>query len=294
MMPGTDSRSETSNKVHRQQPVSSSEYPEMLLDDSLQAALRAQIAEQDRRLAERERRIAELEARNAELEGYAYTVSHDLKAPLVTIKGFMSFLRRDVRAGEQERVEHDLDRISYAADRMQCLLDGLLELSRVGRVGTAAQQVAFGEVVAEAVGRLAGTIEKSQGRVLVAPSLPTVYGDRALFVDAVEKLLDNAIQHAGEGKTPCIEVGVREPEDSAAVGSENPVLFVRDNGPGIDPRHHERVFQLFERLDPEASEGTGVGLTLVKRIVELHKGKIWIESSSEGSTMCFTLPCVDP
>ncbi len=243
------------------------------------AALHAQIAERDQK-------IADLEARNAELERYAYTVSHDLKTPLVTIKGFISFLRRDVRAGDHERVEHDLGRISYAADRMQRLLDDLLELARVGRVGNKPRQVPFAEILDEALERVADAIEEREAEILIAPSLPEVYGDKSLLVDVLEKLLDNAVKHVGEQTAPCIEVGTRRR------GRQHPgiVLFVRDNGPGIHPQYHDKVFRLFERLEPEASEGTGVGLTLVKRIIEFHGGKIWIESSGRGSTMCFTLP----
>ncbi len=240
------------------------------------SALHAQIAERDQR-------IADLEARNAELERYAYTVSHDLKTPLVTIKGFISFLHRDVRTGDQERVEHDLERIGYAADRMQRLLDDLLELARVGRVGNKPRQVAFAEVVDEALDRVADRIAECEVDILIAAALPEVYGDRDLLVDVLEQLLDNAVKHIGEQPVPCVEVGARR-------GGPEPVLFVRDNGPGIHPRYHEKVFGLFERLDPEASDGTGVGLTLVKRIVEFHAGKIWIESSGRGSTVCFTLP----
>ncbi len=299
MMPGTNNKTQSPNGSHRQ-AVKPSEYPEILLKDSLQEsggkmpqgdhemleALRAQ-------LAERDQRIAELEARNAELEGYSYTVTHDLKAPLVTIKGFISFLRRDVRVGDQERTEHDLERISYAADRMQCLLDDLLELGRVGRVGGKPQKVAFAELASEALERLAGPIEKCQGKVLIAPSLPEVYGDRSLFVDAIEKLVDNAVKHADEGAAPCIEIGARQGPECPPMAETAPVFFVRDNGPGIHPRFHDKVFQLFERLDPEASEGTGVGLTLVKRIIELHGGKIWVESAGPGTTLCFTLPGVE-
>ena len=244
--------------------------------DKMLAALHAQIAERDRR-------IAELEERNAELEGYAYTVSHDLKTPLVTIKGFISFLHRDVRTGDHKRIDHDLSRISYAADRMQRLLDDLLELSRVGRVGKKPCQVPLAELVDEAIDRVADTLEERAAEVLVAPSLPEVYGDRSLLVDVLEQLIDNAVTHAGEQPAPCVEIGARR-------GDTEVVLFVRDNGPGIHPRFHDKVFQLFERIDPDGSEGTGVGLTLVKRIVDFHGGRIWIESSGRGSTMCFTLP----
>ncbi len=251
----------------------------------MMSALHAQIAERDRL-------IAELEARNAELERYAYTVSHDLKTPLVTIKGFISFLDRDFRAGDKERVEHDLERIAYAADRMQHLLDDLLELARVGRVGNKPRRVAFAEVVGEALERVADAIEEREMEILISDALPGVYGDQELLVDVVEQLLDNAVKHIGEQPRPCIEVGARRggAERSPGEGPPEPVLFVRDNGPGIHPRYHETVFGLFERLDPGSTDGTGVGLTLVKRIVEFHGGRVGIESSGRGATVCFTLP----
>ena len=111
-----------------------------------------------------------------------------------------------------------------------------------------------------------------------------VTGDRQRLQEVFQNLIDNAVKYAGGETAPRVEVGVRRRE-----GGE--VLFVRDNGPGVDPRYHDKIFGLFERLDPSV-EGTGVGLTLVKRIVEAHGGRIWVESAGEGagSTFCFTLP----
>ncbi len=295
MMPGVESGAEARDELRRQGKLFEEGPPGNRImsrsTSKMVAALHAQIAERDQR-------IAELEARNAELERYAYTVSHDLKTPLVTIKGFISFLSRDVRAGDQERIEHDLERIGYAADRMRRLLDDLLELARVGRVDDKPRQMAFAEVVDEALERLADDVERRDVEILIADALPTVYGDKSLLVDVLEKLLENAVKHSGEQPAPCIEIGARRsrPERRSRGGpAERPpeggsteiVLFVRDNGPGIHPRYQEQVFGLFERLEPDASDGTGVGLTLVKRIVEFHGGRIWIESSGRGTTMCW-------
>jgi signal transduction histidine kinase len=109
-----------------------------------------------------------------------------------------------------------------------------------------------------------------------------VRGDRARLVEVVQNLVDNAAKFMGEEPAPRVEIGVRE-------GSLPPVFFVRDNGIGIEPRHRERVFRLFDRLDPDG-EGSGVGLALVKRIVELHGGRIWVEAAApKGATLCFTL-----
>ncbi len=239
-------------------------------------------------VAERERLVAELETRNAEIERFTYTVSHDLRSPLVTIKGFLGLLLRDAAAGDRQRLEHDAQRIANAADMMHRLLDEIIELSRVGRIVSPHQQVELGELAREAVESLDVDLEKDGIAVEIAGDLPFVAGDRNRLLEVFQHLIENAASFVGDQPDPRIEVGVR----SDAEGSEPPTFFVRDNGIGIDPKYHERVFGLFERLAPQASEGTGIGLALVKRIVEIHGGQIWVESSGtgRGSTFCFTLP----
>jgi signal transduction histidine kinase len=118
----------------------------------------------------------------------------------------------------------------------------------------------------------------------VADELPVLYGDRARLLEVVQNLVDNAAKFTDGRKPPQILIGARP-------GPTGPVCFVRDNGIGIDPKHHQRVFGLFERLDPTI-EGTGIGLALVKRIVEVHGGQVWVESDGEGrgATFCFTIP----
>jgi signal transduction histidine kinase len=121
-------------------------------------------------------------------------------------------------------------------------------------------------------------------RVEVAEDLPSVHADRERLVDVLQNLLDNAAKFMGDQREPRIEVGVRRDHG-------RPVFFVQDDGQGIEPRYHEKVFGLFDRLDP-LDEGTGIGLALVKRIVEVHAGRVWVESEGlgSGSTFCFTLP----
>ncbi len=155
----------------------------------------------------------------------------------------------------------------------------------VGQRPNPFEEVAFGELVREALEELAGPVAARGVAVEVAPELPPVYGDRTRLRQAVGHLLSNAVEHLGEQGEPRIEVGARDDGPEA-------VLFIRDNGRGIEAKYHEKVFGLFERLDPEASEGTGIGLALVKRIVEIHGGRIWVESEGRGrgSTFCFTLP----
>ncbi|MCP3956555.1 MAG: hypothetical protein GY719_01750 [bacterium] len=227
-------------------------------------------------LEERERLIAELEAKNAELERFTYTVSHDLKSPLVTIKGFLGLLEKDSAAGDADRMRRDIQRISAAADNMTRLLEDLLELSRVGHVMNPPEEVALGELAAEACQLLAGSIAEHRAEVVIAPDLPSVSGDRARLLEVYQNLIENAAKHAGKNAAPRIELGWRRDGDEAVAG--DPVFFVSDDGIGIEPRYHQKVFGLFERLDPEATEGTGIGLALVKRIVEIHGGRIWVES----------------
>jgi len=234
--------------------------------------------------AEREALIGELERRNAELERFTYTVSHDLKAPLVTISGFLGYLKKDALAGNTERVEKGIQRIVQATEKMQRLLRELLELSRIGRVKNPSHAVMFADIVEDALRLAHGRLEARGVRVEVTPDLPLVHGDRARLVEVVQNLLDNACNFMGDQAAPRITIG-----QQGLDGEGKRVLFVRDNGVGIDPRHHDRVFGLFEKLDPH-SEGTGIGLALVKRIVEVHGGRVWVESErGRGATFFFTI-----
>jgi signal transduction histidine kinase len=251
-----------------------------LRDNELALADANQCLEQE--AGRRERLIAELEARNGELERFAYTVSHDLKSPLVTIGGFLGWIRRHAARGDVASLEADLDRIQRARDRMLRLLDDLLQLSRSGRRLSQFENVPFGEVVREVRELSAASLQARQAQLVVCDTLPVVRGDRGGLVQVVQNLLDNALKFS-DGP-PRVEIGVRR-ED------RRQVLYVRDQGVGIDPAHHARVFGLFERLDA-AREGAGVGLAIVKRVVEAHGGRIWVESAGKGAgtTFCFTLP----
>jgi signal transduction histidine kinase len=245
--------------------------------------LEHEIAERQHTQAERERLIQELESKNAELERFAYTVSHDLKAPLITIKGFLGFVREDAIAGNHPRLEIDIRRIGEAADKMHSLLNDLLELSRIGRMMNNPEPVPFEALVRDAIEMTDGRLQERGIQVEVASGLPVVYGDRQRLLEVVQNLLDNAAKFMGAQPEPHIKIGRQ--------GSENgmPVLYVRDNGIGIAPQYHERIFGLFNRLDQKV-EGTGIGLTLVKRIIEFHGGRIWVESAAgQGATFFFTL-----
>jgi signal transduction histidine kinase len=167
---------------------------------------------------------------------------------------------------------------------MQSLLNDLLELSRIGRTMNLPETIPFEEVVKEAVERVRGQLEAKKAQIKIQNNLPTVYGDRVRLVEVIQNLIDNSAKYSSSASTPCIEIGARED----AHGQN--VFFVQDNGIGIDPQFHERIFGLFNKLDIKA-EGTGIGLTLVKRIIEVHGGNIWVESElGKGATFYFTLP----
>ena len=233
---------------------------------------------------EREKLIDELEDKNTELTQFTYTVSHDLKSPLVTINGYLGYIEQDATSGNTERLKKDIQRIQEATNKMHALLTELLELSRIGRMMNEPQSIPFQDIVNEALELIHGQIEKSQVTVQTQPNLPIVHGDRQRLIEVMQNLLDNAAKYMGDQADPLIEIGQQGNEDG------KPILFVKDNGMGIAPEYYERIFGLFNKLDAQ-SEGTGIGLTLVKRIVEFHGGRIWVESElGKGSTFYFTLP----
>ena len=166
------------------------------------------------------------------------------------------------------------------------LLNDLLELSRIGRMVNPSEEVSLGEIAFGTARLLSGQIKERGIAVEIAPDIPPVFADRQRIGEVYQNLMENSVKYMGDQKEPRIEIGMREE------GNET-VYYVRDNGIGIDPKYKEKVFGLFERLDVK-SEGTGVGLAIVKRIIELHGGSIWVESEGEGmgkgATFCLTLP----
>jgi signal transduction histidine kinase/HAMP domain-containing protein len=235
-------------------------------------------------ITERKKREKEVEEKNAELERFTYTVSHDLKSPLVTIKTFLGYLEQDILDADENLVARDIDFMHGAADKMAQLLNELLEMSRVGRVVNPPEHVSFGEIVKDALDAVAGGIAERGVEVKVDESAISLYGDRPRLMEIWQNLIENGIKYMGERESPLIEAGAE------TVGEET-IFFVRDNGIGIDPRHKEKIFGLFEKLDPK-SEGSGLGLALVKRIVAMYQGTIRVESYGPGKGACFrfTLP----
>lgn len=233
---------------------------------------------------EQARLIDQLEAKNNELERFAHTVSHDLKSPLITIRGFTGLLANDIEEGNQEAIQSDLKQIYETSGRMQTLLEDLLKLSSIGKLVDELEEVLLHDVITDAVKQLAGSIVQRGVQVKVAPDLPRVVADRSRLTEVFQNLIENSVKFMGDQRHPQIDIGAQESNGGS-------LCYVRDNGIGIEPNHKERVFGLFHRLDAEV-DGTGVGLTLVQRIVDVHGGKVWMESDGlgTGSTFYIALP----
>ncbi len=228
------------------------------------------------------KQVDDLERINAELEQFTYTVSHDLRSPLVTIKGSLNLLRDDIKNHDQQQIEEGLARIEAATGRMHHLLEDLLQLSRIGRIGNPFLWFSMNELAEEVKDYLHGILEESQAQLTIE-DLPEAFGDRSRIMEVLQNLVENAVKFRAPKRIPEIEIGCRHYNGEA-------VYFVKDNGVGIDPRQLEQVFVMFKKLEPE-SLGSGLGLALVKRIVEFHGGRVWAESEGPGTgcLFCFTL-----
>jgi len=243
----------------------------------------------ERKHAEQEKQdmLNKLEDKNEELERFTYTVSHDLKSPLVTIKGFLGLLMKDIAVNDQDRITSDTKRINEAVDKMQLLLEELLELSRIGRKTSPLTKVSLNELVKDVILMLESDITNTRTTITIEDNLPSIKVEEPRIKEVYLNLIENAIKYRREDIAPEIRIGVRQNK----IDDQETVFYMHDNGIGIDPRYHNKIFDLFERLDSN-SDGTGVGLAIVKRIIDVHHGQLWVESDGlgKGSTFCFMLP----
>ncbi|HMX73409.1 MAG TPA: ATP-binding protein [Anaerolineales bacterium] len=263
----------TSNAVH------------LLVENIRRSLIRAreEIAEREKAEMEREELVRQLKLKNQELDRFAITVSHDLKTPLITITGYLGYLERDALAGNMDRVHKDISQVNEAAKNMGKLVDEILDLSRIGRIMNPPREVDFAEIVGEALKASSGLLQEKQVRVKVGSEFPIVYCDFARIVQVIQNLVTNAAKFMGEQPVPVIEIDTE-------VRNNERVFFVRDNGMGIDPKYHEQIFGLFNKLNAKA-DGLGIGLGIVKRIIEVHEGRVWVESETgNGASFYFTLP----
>ncbi|MFO7812954.1 MAG: ATP-binding protein [Pelovirga sp.] len=227
---------------------------------------------------------ATLQQKNQELEQFVYSVSHDLNSPLITVKTYAGMLRQDLLTADKQQINKGLDYIDKAADKMKQLLDALLQYSRIGRIDAPVQTLSASQSVENCLSTLAGILQQHQVQVSSSELTQQLRGDSLHFEQIWQNLIENAVKYSGDQSHPQIEIGAmqQEPDD---------VFYVRDNGIGIEPKHNERIFNLFSQLNP-GSEGSGLGLALVKKIVSIYQGRIWVESTVDGRGSCFmfTLP----
>ena len=219
----------------------------------------------------------ELERKNEEMAQFVYTVSHDLKSPLVTMKGFVGVLNEDLSTGDIDLARDSLSRIDKAATHMSRLIEDLLRLSRAGRTRGDVTLVDVSAMLRDVTVDLRPRLEELGTTLVIEDGMPEIMADREAISRVFENLLNNAVKYGCTGPDSRIEVG------SETVDGEVR-YFVRDNGPGVAPEYHEKVFGLFQRLESD-QDGTGIGLAIVAKIMHAHEGRVWVESSpGDGAT----------
>ena len=236
-----------------------------------------------RQAAELQRRNAELDRINRELEEFTYMASHDLKEPLRGIRAYSEMLREDYQAVLDAEGRRRLDKMVDLCQRLENLITDLLTYCRVGGMKPAMTAVDLNAVVDEIIEMLRPAIEDRNAVVRVRGPLPHVSGDAMLLGLALANLISNGLKF-NRADRPTVEIG--------AAAGEQPIVYVRDNGIGIAPQHHDAVFAVFRRLHSRQEyEGSGAGLSIVRKIADSHGGRVWLESEpDEGTTFYLALP----
>jgi PAS domain S-box-containing protein len=240
-----------------------------------------------RDVTERRRAEQDLARSNAQLEHYVDAVSHDLRSPLVSLLGFSRLLREDYGARIGEKGRRFLDRIEQAGRTMESLTHDLLELSRIGRTEASKSLVDSRSVLAHLYAEFKPRLDQEDASLELPKDPPLLMCNRTRLYQLFSNLLGNALDHMGNVDRPSIRVEVKTLQDAHQI-------TVSDNGKGIDPTHHERIFEIFQSLGPrkDGRRGTGIGLAIVKKIVETHGGRVWVDSDlGKGAAFHLTLPC---
>ncbi len=237
-----------------------------------------------RDITELRRAEAELMRINEELKNFVHVVSHDLKTPLIAIQGFSGRLAKNYYEKIGTKGQDYLKHINSSARRMELLIDDLLALSKIGQVVSSFQKMSARAIVDRVIPDLEGRLEEKNIRLHVAPHLPELQCDGERLCQVFENLLVNALKYMGKEEDAEIEIGY---EDKGKYHR----FFVRDNGIGIDPQYHQKIFEKYQRIAGTTEDGTGLGLAIVERIVTSHGGRVWVESArGRGATFYFTVP----
>lgn len=223
-----------------------------------------------------------LENAYMELEAFAYSVSHDLRAPLRNIDGFSKILLDEYSEKLDDRAKHYLTRVRSGTQKMSLLIDDMLTFSRIGRTELQFKRMSCAEIINPILEYYAPEIEKRKVSVILQ-ELPEINGDPALMQSLFANLISNAFKYSRNAEQPEIVIGYDKNKKA---------IFVKDNGVGFEMKYHDKVFQVFQRLHlPEEYEGTGIGLAIVKRIAERHHGRVWAESElGKGAAFYMDLP----
>ena len=233
----------------------------------------------------------ELVKKNEEVENFIHIISHDLKAPVVSIQGFASILKKELGALlEGTRLDY-FNRIQANAQQMSTLILDLLEFSRVGRIEDEKESVAMEGLLKEVLEELKPEIDKRNIRVHLAGHFPALWGARKRLIQVMTNLVSNAVKYMGSPAEPLIDIGC---SDSAQAPSCT--FWVKDNGIGIKQEFQGKMFQIFQRAPNQLKvEGSGIGLSIVKKIVELNGGRVWVESEEgQGSAFFVSWPKAAP
>ncbi len=252
------------------------------------SGLEAEVAQRREAEEKLQRVVGELRRSNGELEQFAYVASHDLQEPLRAVAGCVGVLKRRYEGKLDARADQFIDHAVEGAQRMQNLIHDLLAYSRVGTKGKPFADVDLNVVVGAALQNLSAAVAQS-GAVVECGPLPTIRGDAGQLEQVMQNLLSNAIKFRGEGPPQIAVKSVATDDEARGAGW---TISVSDQGPGIEPQYFERIFVMFQRLHTRTEyPGTGIGLAIVKKIVERHGGRIWVESEvGKGTTFSFFVP----
>ena len=231
-------------------------------------------------------RIA-LERSNDELEQFVYTVSHDLKAPLVTSMGFIGIIRKLADQGKYDQAIQKLDKVTLSIERMGQLTNDLLELSRIGRIDVDMKKIDLYILLQQLAQSQQEQLQSAGLQFIVQRQLPVIVGNESRILQLFENILSNAIKYVRNSEqAPMLEIG-------SVADQNHHLIYCKDNGPGIELAFQQKVFALFHRLDTQP-EGTGIGLTIAKKVMRSHGGDIWIESSGgKGTIFWLKFPIFD-
>ena len=232
---------------------------------------------------ELEAAVEQLRRRNAELDAFVHTCSHDLRTPLVSMQGMVGLIMEEFEGQLDGRGQHYLGRLQANVIHLEQLIADLQQVALAGRDGTPAELADLDSIVRYVASELKETLD-ARGITLEIGELFSVHAVGAHVEQVMRNLIGNAIKYLGDGPDPRIEIGSLRRDDLVE-------CWVRDNGIGIDPAYHEKIFEMFQRLNDVPVEGTGIGLAIVKKIIEGAGGSVWVESArGEGATFRFTWP----